>query len=340
MYNVSTFRRIAPRKTTALKSALYSGSHSGLRFDQQFTGSTRGGDMARARKAVDSSLHTQATAVAAEIGARHKKARVEVLKMSVAEYSAEMQVASASVYAWENGTRSIPTEILRALELSYNISTSWIYNGTEPMLLRRATEHEATAGQSDMAHKRKQESKNTAAPSIQSMLEDSASATLEQLQAINDYLQRAGKAISTLSREVFSLDNSGPRLTRFPLMDSSVSAGSPVSTSDDTVSVDIVEFLVNNPEHTFFVNVVGDSMKDIGIYDSDTLIIDRSIVPKSGEIIVARVFNELTVKRFVRNGKRVILAAENKAHKNIEVTEDMDFSIIGVVTTSIKKFRR
>ncbi len=294
--------------------------------------------MARVHKAADkqAKLSTQASqqkqasaqaqgmSIAEQIGARHKTARTEVLKMSVTEYSKRFHVAAASVYAWENGTRSIPSEVLRSLESEHDISTSWIYNGTEPMLIRRGV----------------QAASSEKAPSIQSMLETSASATLEQLQAINEYLQRAGKAISSLSREVFTLDPERHRNTRFPLMASSVSAGSPVSTSDDTVSVDIVEFLVNNPEHTFFVNVVGDSMKDIGIYDSDTLIIDRSIVPKSGEIIVARVFNELTVKRFVRNGKRVILAAENKAHKNIEVTEDMDFSIIGVVTTSIKKFRR
>ncbi len=261
--------------------------------------------------------------ISRQIGARHKQARTEVLKMTVTDYCKRFAVASASVYAWENGTRSIPVEVMRELETRYRISTSWLCNGTEPMLLA-STE----LGQAE-----------DISQALRQMLGNSAAITLEQLQSLNDYVQRAGKNLSSLSREVFSIDHNKARTTRFPLMTSSVSAGSPVSTSDDTVSVDIVEFLVNNPEHTFFVNVVGDSMKDIGIYDSDTLIIDRSIVPKSGEIIVARVFNELTVKRFVRNGKRVILAAENKAHKNIEVTEDMDFSIIGVVTTSIKKFR-
>jgi DNA polymerase V len=255
----------------------------------------------------------------AAIGTRHKTAREEVLKMSVAEYSKRMRVSAVSVYAWESGTRSIPHEVLHALEVQHGISTSWIHNGTEPMLIH----HAAKSGKRNT---HEQEADTTSA--------------LEQLQAIHEYLQRAGKAISTLSREVLVVNPLRKITTRFPLMASSVSAGSPVSTSDDTVTVDIVDFLVSNPDHTFFVNVVGDSMKDIGIYDGDTLIIDRSIIPKSGEIIVARVFNELTVKRFVRNGKRVILAAENKAHKNIEVTEDMDFSIIGVVTTSIKKFRR
>ncbi len=253
-----------------------------------------------------------------------------------------MNVSAVSVYAWEKGSRSIPSEVMHELETRYNISTSWLHNGTEPMMLTRAADAQALQHAADVASSARSlaTSGEMVLDSVRSVLQQfKGDAAMEQLQAVRDYLERAGTVLSSLSREVFSLNTGTKHQTRFPLMSSSVSAGSPVSTSDETVSVDIVEFLVNNPEHTFFVNVVGDSMKDIGIYDGDTLIIDRSIVPKSGEIIVARVFNELTVKRFVRNGKRVLLAAENKAHKNIEVTEDMDFSIIGVVTTSIKKFR-
>ena len=252
-----------------------------------------------------------------EAGSRHKRARTEHLGMSVAAYAKQMKVSPVTVYAWESGTRRIPHDVLGMLESRYGISTSWLLNGTEPMLLESA----------QRMQERMQER------------EDDSSAW-DQLSVIRAAVQEAGDALAGLSRRILTLDLARTRSTRFPLMESGVSAGPPVSTSDDTVTVDIVDFLVSNPDSTFFVNVIGDSMKDIGIYDGDTLIIDRSITPKSGEIIVARVFNELTVKRFVRNGKRVILAAENRAHKNIEVTEDMDFSIIGVVTTSIKKFRR
>ncbi|MFM8568884.1 MAG: helix-turn-helix domain-containing protein [Candidatus Kapaibacterium sp.] len=261
-----------------------------------------------------------ADAAEREAGSRHKRARTEHLGMSVAAYAKRMKVSPVTVYAWESGTRRIPHEVLSVLESRYGVSTSWLLNGTEPMLLESAQQTQ------ERTQERMQER------------EDDPSAW-DQLSVIRAAVQEAGDALASLSRRILTLDLARTRSTRFPLMESGVSAGPPVSTSDDTVTVDIVDFLVSNPDSTFFVNVIGDSMKDIGIYDGDTLIIDRSITPKSGEIIVARVFNELTVKRFVRNGKRVILAAENRAHKNIEVTEDMDFSIIGVVTTSIKKFR-
>lgn len=287
-------------------------------------------------------------AVERDAGMRHKRARMEHLHMSVVAYAKQMNVSPVTVYAWESGTRRIPYEVLNALESRYGISTSWLLNGTEPMLIERRAESASAVErdrvqkskaqqtqQTQQAHQRQQTQQARTAST-----EEEERSAWEQLSVIRTAVQEAGDALASLSRRILTLDLTRTRSTRFPLMESGVSAGPPVSTSDDTVTVDIVDFLVSNPDSTFFVNVIGDSMKDIGIYDGDTLIIDRAITPKSGEIIVARVFNELTVKRFVRNGKRVILAAENRAHKNIEVTEDMDFSIIGVVTTSIKKFRR
>jgi DNA polymerase V len=287
-------------------------------------------------------------AVERDAGMRHKRARMEHLHMSVVTYAKQMNVSPVTVYAWESGTRRIPYEVLNALESRYGISTSWLLNGTEPMLIERRAESASAVErdrvqkskaqqtqQTQQAHQRQQTQQARTAST-----EEEERSAWEQLSVIRTAVQEAGDALASLSRRILTLDLTRTRSTRFPLMESGVSAGPPVSTSDDTVTVDIVDFLVSNPDSTFFVNVIGDSMKDIGIYDGDTLIIDRAITPKSGEIIVARVFNELTVKRFVRNGKRVILAAENRAHKNIEVTEDMDFSIIGVVTTSIKKFRR
>ncbi|MFM8439294.1 MAG: helix-turn-helix domain-containing protein, partial [Candidatus Kapaibacterium sp.] len=280
-----------------------------------------------AKTAAKTYSHT-ADAAEREAGSRHKRARTEHLGMSVATYAKRMKVSPVTVYAWESGTRRIPHEVLSVLESRYGVSTSWLLNGTEPMLLESAQQMQERI--QERIQERMQER-------MQEREDDSSA--WDQLSVIRAAVQEAGDALASLSRRILTLDLARTRSTRFPLMESVVSAGPPVSTSDAPVNVDIVDFLVSNPDSTFFVNVIGDSMKDIGIYDGDTLIIDRSITPKSGEIIVARVFNELTVKRFVRNGKRVILAAENRAHKNIEVTEDMDFSIIGVVTTSIKKFR-
>ena len=78
-------------------------------------------------------------------------------------------------------------------------------------------------------------------------------------------------------------------------------------------------------------------MTDAGISDGDTLIVDCAIQPKSGQIVIAKVFGELTVKRYIDDGSQhPILRAENEAYNDIDITEEMDFSIVGVVTSCIK----
>ncbi|MCK5884056.1 MAG: translesion error-prone DNA polymerase V autoproteolytic subunit [Bacteriovoracaceae bacterium] len=121
---------------------------------------------------------------------------------------------------------------------------------------------------------------------------------------------------------------------------SRVQAGFP-SPADDYKdgTLDLNELLINNPPATFFVRVQGDSMIDAGIFDGDLLIVDRSLEARSGQVIIAMVNNDFTVKRFIKvSDKQVTLQAENKQHKDIEVGVDSDFSIWGVVTNSIHSF--
>jgi DNA polymerase V len=83
-----------------------------------------------------------------------------------------------------------------------------------------------------------------------------------------------------------------------PLFLESVSAGFP-SPADDYLEnkLDLNQHLIKNPPATFFVRVTGDSMVDAGIYSGDILVVDRSLNPKDGNIVIAVINGELTVKR-------------------------------------------
>lgn len=121
-----------------------------------------------------------------------------------------------------------------------------------------------------------------------------------------------------------------------PLFLESVSAGFP-SPADDYLegALDLNEFLVKNPSASFFVRVTGDSMIGAGIHSGDILLVDRSLEPKHGSVVIAVVNGELTVKRLHRLKDRIYLLPENNNYNPIEITEDMSFEVWGVVRTVI-----
>jgi DNA polymerase V len=123
-----------------------------------------------------------------------------------------------------------------------------------------------------------------------------------------------------------------------PLYLSSVQAGFP-SPADDYVetTLDLNEALVDNETSTFFVRVSGSSMKDIGIHDGDIIVVDRSIEPESGSVVVAALDGELTVKRYrVRDGQP-ILFPENPNCAPIPIEEGQSLVVWGVVTRAIRE---
>lgn len=114
---------------------------------------------------------------------------------------------------------------------------------------------------------------------------------------------------------------------------SPVTAGFPSPASDYVdKSIDLNEILIKNKVATFLVRALGDSMIEAGIFSGDILIIDKSITPASKNIVVAILNGEFTVKRFVKDGNRIFLQPENKKYRNIEISEEDDFKIWGVVT--------
>ncbi len=125
---------------------------------------------------------------------------------------------------------------------------------------------------------------------------------------------------------------------KIPLFTARVSAGFP-SPADDFIdkALDLNEFLINHPSATFFVRVEGTSMIDAGIHPGDILIVDRSLDPAPGSVVIAVIDGEFTVKRFQLKKGRSFLMAENADFAPIELSGDMIVEVWGVVTYVIHK---
>lgn len=118
-----------------------------------------------------------------------------------------------------------------------------------------------------------------------------------------------------------------------PLFLTPVRAGFP-SPAEDYIdaSLDLHAFMVRRPASTFFVRCAGDSMIGAGLFPGDILVVDRAVSPRPGQVVVAVVEGEFTVKRFTRAHGAVLLQPENPRYAPIVVTPGMACEIWGVVT--------
>jgi DNA polymerase V len=131
------------------------------------------------------------------------------------------------------------------------------------------------------------------------------------------------------------------RSTRWarPLFMTSVSAGFP-SPAESYIEgrLDLNRYLIKHPVATFYVRVSGDSMTGAGIHPGSILVVDRAVEAEDGDIVIARINDELTVKRLrVRHG-RIWLMPENDRFQPIEVIESMDFEVWGRVMHAIRSY--
>jgi DNA polymerase V len=143
---------------------------------------------------------------------------------------------------------------------------------------------------------------------------------------------------NTMSVYVCHSPNEKP--LRYPLIASTVPAGLPSPAEDTpTEQLDLAQHLIRHPEATFFLRVSGESMTGAGIFDGDLLIVDRSLTPGNGDIVIAILDGEFTVKRLVMDGKRIELRPDNPKFKTLKLTEESQLEVWGVVTGSVKSFR-
>ena len=101
--------------------------------------------------------------------------------------------------------------------------------------------------------------------------------------------------------------------------------------------IDLNEHLIRNGDATHVFRVKGDSMIEAGIFEGDALLIDRAIEPRHGNIVLAVLNSEFTVKRLYRRGGVIKLVPENKRYPTIVVKPEEEFSVWGVVTYNLHK---
>lgn len=124
-----------------------------------------------------------------------------------------------------------------------------------------------------------------------------------------------------------------------PLFTSTVSAGFP-SPADDYIErhLDLNELLIKHPTATFFVRVEGQSMINAGIKSGDILIVDRSLSPSSGHVVIAVLNGDFLVKKLHKRGNQTWLLPENPKYQPMQITDESNFEIWGVVTSVIHNF--
>ena len=136
--------------------------------------------------------------------------------------------------------------------------------------------------------------------------------------------------------DIWLVDDS--QSVELPYYDTKVQAGFPSPAEDHLEQrLDLNTLVIDNPSATFFVRVAGESMRGIGITDGDILVVDRSIENWENRIVVAVIDSEFTIKRFTKWNGKVVLEAENPDYPPIKITEEMDFSVWGVVCWTLKK---
>jgi DNA polymerase V len=131
-------------------------------------------------------------------------------------------------------------------------------------------------------------------------------------------------------------------LTAFPqLMNLPVKAGFPNPAEDaGGMALDLNDLLVKHPVSTYYLRVEGDSMTGAGIVAGDIVVVDKSLEPKTGNIVVAAVDGEFTLKYLKRQANEAWLVAANPKYSPIALHEATDVALWGVVTYVIHQARK
>ena len=125
-----------------------------------------------------------------------------------------------------------------------------------------------------------------------------------------------------------------------PFFLETVSCGFPSPAQDSREeSLDFNALLFKHKANTYCLRCKGDSMKRKGIFSGDILVVDRSLRAKNGDVIVAEVGGAFTVKTLLIEGETVILHAENPDYADIQMAEEEELILFGVVTAVVRSLR-
>lgn len=181
-------------------------------------------------------------------------------------------------------------------------------------------------------------------PTVTMRIPESQTATIKDfLEALQR--KRANVAGDNAVSEVdeFFIPEISDQPTLLPLFATKVVAGFP-SPADDHVEkrLDVSEFLIDHAASTFFVTIKGDSMIDVGLLPGDKVVVDRSKTPNIGDIVLAVVDREFTIKILDHGANkmpRLLPANSTGAYKPIYIRPDTQFEIFGVVIGSFRRFK-
>ena len=136
-------------------------------------------------------------------------------------------------------------------------------------------------------------------------------------------------------------DRLEPQHAWIPLFLEPVPAGFPSPAEGDLEEIlSLHDLVVKNPAATFFVRVSGSSMEQAGIHPGDILVVDRSLEPRSGHIVLAAVDGEVTVKRLLVTRGRAFLVPECDGGEPTELCEAQELAVWGVVTHVVHAFQQ
>ena len=169
---------------------------------------------------------------------------------------------------------------------------------------------------------------------------------VSQESVIKDFLvayQRKKLSVDLDALGEFELPAPNTLPTKLPLFSSKVPAGFP-SPAEEHIEkrLDPSEFLIDQKDATFFVTIQGYSMMDVGLLPGDKAVIDRSKLASIGDIVLAVIDGEFTIKTLARKKDgtpRLLPANSTGAFNPIEIKEGMNFEIWGVVTGSFRRFK-
>ncbi|MEK7146186.1 MAG: transcriptional repressor LexA [Patescibacteria group bacterium] len=189
----------------------------------------------------------------------------------------------------------------------------------------------------------KYQMQNGSSPTLREMREhfgvSSDNSILKHLKALEDkgYIQkddtpRGIKLLNSIREKLEAVSN----LVRIPLL-GTIPAGGPVLSEEHVIDYfEVGQDLLKRPSGSFALRVTGLSMIDAGILEGDFVIATRDIEAKEGDIVIALVDGENTVKRYRKNNQHVWLEAANPDYSDIEVGEYLE--IQGVVTAVIRQY--
>jgi DNA polymerase V len=153
-------------------------------------------------------------------------------------------------------------------------------------------------------------------------------------------LNASGASARHASRTLLSFTHPNKSLfeRQRALLRKAVPAGFP-SPADDYVErrLSLDEHLIQHKESTFFMRVAGHSMRDLGIFDGDLLVVDRAAAATHGCVVVAVVDGEFTVKQLLYTAQGKVLRAAHPDYPDVVVSAEQEFSIWGVVQWNVHK---